>query len=720
MENPLSPPAPVPAEHERPAKRFCSPPSGVAAVFLLCSLAGVLFTISFVQSEHPIHIWDYVGYNVINDRFASLFEQSPLAFLREALGSARTQEYNATPILLPSFIGTALGGGRLSYILSLVLAYNIPLLLLILLATWRWFGDGDPMPLALGTVLTFFLFTMPHFWRQTLRGFPDICTLATLTIAAHIAFTTRVEEKIHVRRMVLMGAMLYLCFLLRRWCGFAMASFYVSYFLASLLCLKREGLGKSILRLCVNAFLSSGTTFILAVAIQYPYLAAVVRDNYAYGYSAYWNAVGWGHFISGHYEAIGPLLLLLIVAAPLILYLERRHGRIVLCLFLFLATYPMSLIVFSGVGPQHKLPFTLFAVFAAIHTLIGADRLLAGHPRQRSIAVGSILALCLALFAAPLMPRLFAGALPDKVFLTDTLRPLRHAGYDGLRALYRDLDLLLAREKGRVAVLASSMILSDNLLLLHGGDALREAVETASHVDKRDGINPNILAARYLVVADPIQCHLLPTDQQVVVIPADCVLRSVGIGAAYSREAGSYDLGSGVTAHIFKKTRPHTMAELEDFLGRFPAESENWPNPPQRADLLFLSMNATLGDIWGRTQPLGGGRLFLHPGETLPTIVTFDNHDMTKCAITAHIPKPLTEVKQDPPEAGRVALTFFADGEKLAGSEIDFRMDQVFSLDLSGSRSFAIQVDPLGPSDSDHVYLTFDVTFDREESASDD
>lgn len=683
----------------------------IAAVFSLCALILILFVIAFIQREHAIYFWDTVGFNDFANEFSSLLN-SPQRFASRLWNTIRNYEYNATPIVLPSLIVAALGGGRLGYIISLVLTYHLPLYLLVFFVSWKYFSATRRVPTLLGATILVVLFTTVHFWRLTLSGLPDVCTLIALSTAIYIGFSVKVEEKIHISSMLALGASLYACFLLRRWSGFAMATFYVVYFSTPFFFLKKRNILKSIITMTANAVISAGTTLLLALLLQYKYILRAASDNYGTSYSAYWDAVGWRNYLTDFYTVVGPLLLVLLLLAPIVFYYTRTHKRHLVFFAIFLCVYPLAMTLFSGTAPHHKLPFALFSVFIGMYSLFGLDRLLQNHKHIRRFALISTLLLSLFLFGASMTTRIGSGQGISRLIPTGTLRPLRHPGYGELQSLYSDLSALVRGTPERTVILSSSLILNDSLFYHNAGDAIRKSILFTPQVDKRDGIGLLILSARYVIIGVPIQYHLLPDDQQVISVPAQQILNHEGIGKAYERIGRDYSLGAGVVARIYQKTRALTVQEIQELLDAFPADSKSWPHPVTRDELLFASMDSSLGDVSGAIEFQKDGQLFIHPGETTPTTVIFRDHNVSTCTVTvqAFIPRRILSELSSASTDG-VSITFSSDGQELAHAIAKYHEKQTLTFNLRESKEFSISVNAGNFPDETRADFVFTNTF---------
>lgn len=104
--------------------------------------------------------------------------------------------------------------------------------------------------------------------------------------------------------------------------------------------------------------------------------------------------------------------------------------------------------------------------------------------------------------------------------------PLKRDDVDSVRYVVSQLQNLCGEDK-RLYVISSGATLND--------DCFRRAyfpkeiislptIQPSPHVDLRDGFNLTFFDSDIVVVLDPIQTHMLPKDQQVVIIPAEVML----------------------------------------------------------------------------------------------------------------------------------------------------------------------------------------------------
>jgi hypothetical protein len=160
--------------------------------------------------------------------------------------------------------------------------------------------------------------------------------------------------------------------------------------------------------------------------------------------------------------------------------------------------------------------------------------------------------------------------------------PIRHDLAE-IDRMVNKLAALTASDRGRVYVLASSLVLSDDVLrnaAYQGHEQLQQKILLSSHVDKRDGFPSYLLSADYIVTAFPLQRHLRAEDQQVVALPLMDIEQHRGIGRSFERIEGPFSLEGGVKANIYKRIAPMRKSDMDAlekiFVSRYPAHREEF------------------------------------------------------------------------------------------------------------------------------------------------
>jgi hypothetical protein len=139
----------------------------------------------------------------------------------------------------------------------------------------------------------------------------------------------------------------------------------------------------------------------------------------------------------------------------------------------------------------------------------------------------------------------------------------------------RMLDVLsktLTNPDDRVYVLASSWVLNSSIvrnapLSLNRYAEISPKVLQTHDWDKRDGFPERLLTANYVIVADPIQYHVQPSDQRVIGIPAEMILTGKNIGRSFVKLPYRFELDRGVKCYIYRKLGEFDSSDLAALAG---------------------------------------------------------------------------------------------------------------------------------------------------------
>jgi hypothetical protein len=188
--------------------------------------------------------------------------------------------------------------------------------------------------------------------------------------------------------------------------------------------------------------------------------------------------------------------------------------------------------------------------------------------------------------------RHFTAAMQGARYLTGAVvggAPLRRGDITEWRRLGAAMDeILRSRGQGMIYVLASSTTInSSDLLSL--SRSLNERFLTpnfvwySNDIDKQQGFPSDLLTARYVIVADPIQMQFDPAEQQVIAAPAHEFLEGSGIAAAFEKLPEQFLLDGGVRVFIYEKDRqisPQEVRQLSDELRKAHPDRSYIYTPP--------------------------------------------------------------------------------------------------------------------------------------------
>jgi hypothetical protein len=542
-----------------------------SAFIFLAGFTTAVFVCHYVLNEDPAYLWDWGGYFIFYKDFGERILSGDHSWLPDLLRSIRADDYNPSGVIPLTIFYAIFGKSRVGYILGIVLLYLIPT---VLIASALAAHAAKTSSLRIGKPEAALIFgaglLFPPFWASTMRGMVDIVGLIPLGCATFIVIRSRFFAEGPLKSAVMVGLLIWSAFLLRRWYAYAAFGLITASALITLwyICCfdnRRERIVSAAIVFTVIGATLASALMLFQSTLVVKILSTSYREAYA-GYQAPFSAQ-----LAVLYNRLGPALALASIVG-VGLAVAKRNIAIVFCAIASIITF-LAFSTTQAPGIQHTLPiyFWLFPAVGYVFALL-ASRLSSHSGAAASAALMLILAAnFLAVFSEPVRAKLsWAGAL----FPRETIFPLKIENFPQYRRAIGAL-LELTDKEGEFAVFASGYAMSDSLLMAID-DRLRPKLVWSSQVDARDGLRLAPLRAKYAVVTYPITLHLRPEAQRVVSVVASSILNRSGVGEAYEKLLGPYDIAEGRQAFIFKRTRGFSEYDIEHLVELFQQFYPGW------------------------------------------------------------------------------------------------------------------------------------------------
>jgi hypothetical protein len=576
--------------------------SGLIAIPLI-----IAFCIAYVAAEHPAYVWDYGAYWGYFKNYGNLISSGAPHWFSQFRQEISSLDYNplAAVLLYPVYFIS--GGSRTSYVIGICLLYLLPAVVVASLVALR------VAPAANAVIIFVMAITYIPFWTPSLRGMVDIVGLIPLGLATILIFKTEFFSKRSISSAILLGILVYLPFILRRWYAYSIITFLILAFVFGVVSRIRRG--KTAPTAVVSTMLPFALTGIVAAALllmlQRDLVRRILSTSYADLYVAY--QAPFAQHLTLFPGRLGWYFILLMTFGAAVA-IATRNVVAIFCLLAATGTF-FFFIQTQQMAEHHFLPvaFWLFPVYIAGATWL--SQWLTFPPAWARLAPFALAGA--AVFLLSIVPGLRKGG-PYVAPLVPKYAtfPLHLDNYDEYLRLLANLDGLLGRN-GQVVVYSFGMAVSDSLL-----EALDPAIAPhISYISYVPALTPfrfDNLRADYALV----NSHLrdIPDALRNIAIPGELILTGTGIGAAF-KKVGSYTLSEGETAELFRRTRPITAVEMKqllDELGKAYGKDYS-PQFRRTMDIPFALRVDQPGDVYGTVYPVGTNALFLHPGQTLPT-----------------------------------------------------------------------------------------------------
>lgn len=608
-------------------RSFCN-----SILLLLIILFVIGHTFYYVGSEHNVYYWDYNGYWRLWQDITLQIMHQPFKAFKFILASINSNDYNVLPVVVPTIFSGLPFSSRMSYILSLSVFYYIPVILLFSYIYYNFIASSERKfsDLVISLLLPA---TFVAFWIPILAGYPDICGLVFVLLALLYQFKFDIGNKIYIKKMLVLGILLWSPFLLRRWYAYTVVSLYISLPILNYFLFFDKTRIWFRMRAIIQNFLISGvTSFVFALAFQNGLIRRIVTTNYSDLYAAYQG--GLGYSIKSLFNSCGYYVLPFVILGVLLCLFTKnikQKSFIIFCVFNLLFSFFLFTRTQSP-GEQHNLPFALWILFIVCYAVTWLKNLISSKFYSATFVTAII--CCLGYIdQKSLFDRGGYTVLQDDFFPSKHL-PLRVGNYQAYLDFTKDIKQLLGAKK-TITVLSSNQILNDDMLNTLSDRTLSSQIVFASQVDTRDGIRANSFMSDYILLVDPPQTHMGETNQRVITIPVHNLMKHESIGQAYSVVGHGYKLDNNATAWIYKKDRSFTPSEVDTFFSQYyqyyPQWKELYSHGLMRA---IFGASITKGDTFGDFSINdSNGYISAHPGEHTPTIVEWVLKNISKLRI---------------------------------------------------------------------------------------
>ncbi|MCB1022978.1 MAG: hypothetical protein KDB79_01215, partial [Acidobacteria bacterium] len=562
-----------------------------------------VFVIWFIGKEKTIYIWDYANYFYIYKDLGSRFGIDIFGAIRSIISSVRHDEYNSLPtvFLLPVYF--VLGETRLAFILAISLLYSAPTILVfsnLIKNIYRPNSFFQPnndaavihQPVGKNTLLlisSFFLTLLPAFWAPTMRGYLAVVGVGLIFAVIIFYLKSSLISKSY-GELILIGAILALLILLRRWYAFWVVGFFVSVTLKELLFFEWRKFELTRLAIVFRHIGIIGlTSVVLFFVIAMPLALKMLGSDYDV-YSAWRSSFSFRWLTIPIYH-LGISVLILCLAGMITAFCRRSFRP---AAFFLTANLVFTYLFFIRVQDmwihQFFLVLPIFSMFAVICLIEIYSRLKSNASKLLFTFVFLIFSLIN--FSAVFVPGFDQYVGPAKfLFPIHRNYPMVRTDLDQIRSILEVLDSKTKGSTKRIYVLSATETLNAGTLVngcrKFGSqfDSLRERFYWTSEVDKRDGFPFQFLKSDYVVLSDKERHGLSRDFERVVWQLRERIVEQKGIGKAFTRTPGSFPLQDGQNMLIYEKTRKFSASELREisdlFVGYYPELRERFEITPQ-------------------------------------------------------------------------------------------------------------------------------------------
>lgn len=517
-------------------------PSKADVIFLISAF--VLLNVEaliYCKYMRQIFYWDNAGYFTTVHSLDAIFPSPD--YWKRVFESIFTTDYNYIIAIPASIMCKLFGKSRLVFVLSIINFYVFPLFAVIYALTKRIFKGGIIKAVSVFICLPYLLF-------MANAGFIDIgCALFGIIALSIYLYGDKEKSSF------LIGALLALCILMRRWYSFFALSFVLTALLHGFLTKKPKA--------PLEVLASCG--FVLLFFTQ-DFVTKKLLADYSSMYVAY--ALGIRCDIMLFTRYYGVILTAILVIFAIIKQIKNKKSispesfillQSVLCFSLFVSVQTH--------GQQH------LALYVPAFCILLMSLLSRFTKRYTTIA---LLLLCSLQTVNTFIPREQPTSIQGikKAALVPNFSnyPYIDDNADKILLLTEYMDENIGLNGKTACLLASSFDLNYDIITnaeVSLSEKTKHNIDRRSYflplsdVDKRDGLSDNLFTADYILVPSSLQIHLAENEQRVISVPYDKITSKTGIGIAYEKEDIFFKVSDDITVSLYRRTREITQEEKQ-------------------------------------------------------------------------------------------------------------------------------------------------------------
>jgi hypothetical protein len=518
--------------------------------FLAIALIVNILAVVYITKSKFIYFWDDSTYWDISRKIASgAFNEG--GFWKNVYNSIGTQDYNYIAGLLSAVLVRLFGESRLVYVLGLVNMYLIPSYIMIYLLS-RKISKAPKI----ATTITILI--LPVMMFLAFNGFVDIGGLFICLLCFNLYYTKRdkhgKEKEGGLWRYALIGILLVLVMLWRRWYAFFSVSF-VTAMIVDCVLFKRKW---------YNAALAVAVVGLLLVVCFRDFLTARLLNDYGNLYSGYKFSVTTDFKLITRY--FGLIFIAVLAVCSIIIGVKRKETRtafmwiqMVVCLLMFVSTQTH--------GQQHLLLYVPSLIMLTLITIryITKEWMLLGI---------SLLALASSVnvYIPREQPQNIQQIKHMALIPNFSMLPDGREDTEEFLALKKRLDTIVGEDE-TLGVLASSFTINEDTLRnvepsLGVKSTRSDYIVSLPQVDSRDRDLSALYNVDYVLVVSPAQTHLASGSQTVIEEAVRSFEEYTDIACAYE-EAEDVDVQiDDMTIRLFRRVRAEQATDITAFESR--------------------------------------------------------------------------------------------------------------------------------------------------------
>lgn len=540
-----------------------------------------LFIIRGVNLNNTLYCWDtfIVWGSAIN--YSKQFFLQPIVVLKDLLNSINYADYNSFLGALMALPMHVIGSDFVSYVLIGWIMFFIPfgiifsLVINIIMSKIGW----NKIPNSLSFLLALLL---PAISNQMFYGYMYISALLPGIVLLLIALIINFET-VNWKLLSIMGVISIIVVIQNRTLAYMIVGYFISVFIYKIWFsfINTTNLKKNICNIIIAIFYIIILNTLILLIFFKGFFERSLFNNYSVAYSAYSTGLNIFERILSTINYFGLIIIGLLFLGMIIGFIEKKL-RLYTIMMLIWIIIP-TLLINSILNMNGHQMYTII-----IPILILIEYILCYIYNKKYILKYKKICCCIFIFVLCInFMYAFSNSNKNYKYLGYVHHPL--IGYDinTIKLIVSDLKNL-SKNKYKIYCISSNGLFNDDTL--QKSNVPKELISLpslniTSHVDLRDGFYTSFFDSDFVIVADPVQTHLLSKDQQVITILGNIMLTDNEISRHFKlikiydlkRESGSSVKDEIIKVKIYKKILPFNEDNITYIEKIFDEQYEDYP-----------------------------------------------------------------------------------------------------------------------------------------------
>ena len=515
---------------------------------LFVSAISIIFIFAMVSQQQTIYIWDSLETWEPMTFCEEITFDNPLQALKNLRSSINHADYNNFLPMLMVLPAHIFGKSFLCYTLYVWIMFGLPAIFLIS----AWLATYTKI-FSCSTFMIIFMLS-PIIFVPIFIGYANISILLPVSIIFMMLMNLNKSE-LQRKPLILIGVLSFFAVFQARTAAYMIVACFIGY--TFFIIISSNNLREDIFMLCKKYLYIGISALLIMSPLFFTFIKHAVTYDIGSAYSGY--ALGQDFFgrIFYHISGLGEIIYIIFAVGIIFGLLNKKFRALTAWIFLWTAVAVILFCKVQVMGWQHY--YIMILPFMIMIAIITAQI----FSYKKFVGIAIIFILIFNFTQTFLLPNKFS-----ELFNSGYQIPIRNDIPD-MKNFVSDLNNLPSDKK--IFLLASSGEYNSTSLkkiyVPEKHDALPNLLNTVD-VDLRDGFSTEFFDADFIVIFDPIQTHLLPESQTVVVKPAEIILNPSPI-AEHFKLIREYKFTPGVgnypevTAKVFEKISAFEKSDID-------------------------------------------------------------------------------------------------------------------------------------------------------------